>query len=94
VVTIANLGGALQSMTGWTLVSEAGGQSFRFPDGFTLAPGATVLVTSGPNRYLAPPVVFQWLKSDGTPSGSYVWNNDGETAVLRDAAGSTVSRFP
>jgi competence protein ComEC len=94
VVTIANLGGAPQSMTGWTLVSEVGGQSFRFPDGFTLAPGAAVLVTSGPNGYLAPPVVLQWLKSDGTPSGGYVWNNDGDPAALRDAAGSTVSRFP
>ncbi len=94
VVTIVNLGGAPQSMAGWTLVSEAGGQSFRFPDGFTLAPGATVLVTSGPNGYLAPQVVLQWLKSDGTPSGGYVWNNDGDTAVLRDAAGNTVSRFP
>ncbi|MCZ6788732.1 MAG: lamin tail domain-containing protein [Chloroflexi bacterium] len=94
VVTIANLGNAPQNMTGWMLVSEVGGQSFRFPSGYTLAPGATVLVTSGPNGYLALPAVLQWLKSDGTPSSGYVWNNDGDPALLMDADGNTVSRFP
>ena len=94
VVTIANLGSASQNMTGWMLVSEVGGQAFRFPGGYTLAPGATVLVTSGPTGNLAPPAVLQWLKSDGTPSKAYVWNNDGDPAILMDADGNTVSRFP
>ena len=94
VVTIINLGNAPQNMTGWMLVSEVGGQAFRFPSGYTPAPGATVLVTSGPNGHLAPPAVLQWLKSDGTPSKGYVWNNDGDTALLLDADGNTVSRFP
>ena len=94
VVTIVNLGSALQNMTGWMLVSEVGGQAFRFPNGYTLALGATVLVTSGPNGYLAPHAVLQWLKSDGTPSRGYVWNNDGDPAILMDADGNTVSRFP
>ena len=94
VVTIANLGNAPENMTSWMLVSEVGGQAFRFPSGYTLAPGATVLVTSGPNGYLAPPAVLQWLKSDGTPSKGYVWNNDGDPALLMDADGNTVSRFP
>ena len=94
VVTIVNLGNVPQNMTGWMLVSEVGGQAFRFPSGHTLAPGATVLVTSGPNGHLAPPAVLQWLKSDGTPSRAYVWNNDGDPALLMDADGNTVSRFP
>ncbi len=36
---------------------------------------------------------YVWLDSrrDLSP---YVWNNDGDTAVLRDAAGNTVSRLP
>ena len=45
-------------MTGWTLVSEIGGQVFRFPNGFTLAAGATVQITSGPHGYSAHPQLY------------------------------------
>ena len=94
VVTIVNGGGTPQEMSGWTLISEVGGQMFRFPDGFTLAAGATVQVTSGPNRYSDPPAVLQWLNADGTPRIANVWNNAGDPAVLKNAAGAIVSRFP
>ena len=94
VVTIANGGSAPQEMTGWTLISEVGGQVFRFPNGFTLAAGATVQVTSGPNGYSDPPAVLQWLNVDGTPRIANVWNNGGDPATLKNAAGAIVSRFP
>ena len=94
VVTIVNQGSAPQDMTGWTLVSEVGGQVFRFPDGFILAPGATVRITSGPNGYSDPPAVLRWLKADGSPYRGYIWNNDGDPATIRDAEGSAVSMLP
>lgn len=94
VVTIGNGGNAPQEMTGWTLISEVGGQVFRFPNGFILAVGATVQITSGPNGYSDPPAALQWLNVDGTPRIANVWNNDGDPATLKNAAGANVSRFP
>lgn len=94
VVTIANLGDASQDMSRWTLLSVTGNQRFLFPSGFTLASGATVKVTSGPNGYYAPPAVLQWLNSDGTPSKAFIWNNDGDPAVLYDNQGNVVSTLP
>ncbi len=94
VVTIANLGDASQDMSRWTLLSVQGNQRFIFPSGFTLAPGATVKVISGPNGYYAPPAVLQWLKTDGTPYVAYVWNDAGDPAVLYDNQGNVVSTFP
>ena len=48
VVTIINTGSTSQDMSGWTLVSEVGGQEFSFPDGFILAPEATCGSPAGP----------------------------------------------
>ncbi len=93
VVVIVNAGVSPQVMTGWELLSEEGRQRFVFPE-FTLDPGATVLVTSGRNGRQDPPGVLQWLKSDGSPYRGYVWNNDGDVAVLFDSGGNEVSRFP
>ena len=93
VVVIVNAGVSPQVMTGWELLSEEGGQRFVFSE-FTLDPGATVLVTSGRNGRQDPPGVLQWLKSDGSPYRGYVWNNDGDVAVLFDSGGNEVSRFP
>ena len=86
VVTIVNQGSASQDMTGWTLISEVGSQVFHFPDGITLAAGA--------ESYSDPPQVLQWLNADGTPRMSNVWNNSGDPATLRDAAGNVVSTYP
>ncbi|MBI4199181.1 MAG: lamin tail domain-containing protein [Chloroflexi bacterium] len=87
VVIIANLGGAPQDMSGWTLLSVQGNQRFAFPPGFVLNPGATVRVTSGPNAYANPPAVLRWTTQ-------YIWNNDGDPAVLYDSQAREVSRFP
>lgn len=93
-MTIANTGGSPQDMTGWTLTSETGGQEFRFPDDYVLDGGATVRITSGRDGYYDPPEVLQWLKADGTPSRGYIWNNDGDPAILTDASGNMIDRFP
>ena len=46
-VTVRNEGRAAVPLTGWQLHSLTGGQHFAFPDGTTLAAGATVSVWSG-----------------------------------------------
>ena len=74
--------------------SVVGEQQFVFSSGFTLAPEATVKVTSGTNAYTDPPNVLQWLKADGTPSKAFIWNNDGDPARLFDNLGNLVSTFP
>ena len=94
VVTITNQASVPQDMTGWTLESEVGGQVFPFPDGYVLAAGGTVRITSGLGSYSNPPAVLEWLKADGTPYLAYVWNNSGDPAVLYDDEGSVVSTFP
>jgi hypothetical protein len=69
-------------LSGWDIVSVVGPQLFTFP-AYTLQPGASVSVHSGPD---APPTggnVIRW-------TGAYIWNNDGDSAELRDPAGALV----
>ncbi|MCB0149851.1 MAG: lamin tail domain-containing protein, partial [Caldilineaceae bacterium] len=79
-VEMRNAGGTAADMTGWTLV-DAASYVYTFP-AFTLAAGATVMV---------------WVKA-GTDTaselfsgrGSAVWNNEGDTAVVKDNGGGVV----
>lgn len=86
IVTIVNKDSKSVNMTGWTLVSVKGNQVYTFPDGFTLAAGKTVYVTSGQNakqtgNYL------KWTTAN-------VHNNDGnDPAQLYDMNGSLISSF-
>ncbi|WP_061808952.1 S-layer homology domain-containing protein [Rossellomorea vietnamensis] len=84
VVTIKNNGKEDVDMTGWKLVSEEGNQSFDFPNGFVLKAGRTVHVTSGKYAAHNPPVYLKW-------TGSYIWNNEGDSSVIYNAKGVKVS---
>ena len=68
---------------GWRLC-DAARHCFRFPAGARLPAGGRVAVHTGRGR------------SDGSRfymgSGRAVWNNDGDTATLYDAAGAVVAR--
>ncbi len=82
-VEIRNLSGTAQIMTGWTL-SDAASHTFIFPV-FTLNAGATIKV---------------WVKSGANTatdlywgSGSAIWNNDGDTAYLRDSQGNLIDSY-
>lgn len=74
-VRLQNFGGTTAVLTGWTL-SDNDGHVYGFPGGFSLAPGAAVLV---------------WVKS-GTNNATNLywgsaqayWNNTGDTAFLRN----------
>jgi hypothetical protein len=79
-VTIRNVSSTSRSLKGWTL-RDASSHVYTFGT-FTLGAGRSVVVHTGKgtnsasNRYWG--------------SGSYIWNNTGDTAVLRTAAGATV----
>lgn len=76
-VEIKNLGGTAANMTGWTL-RDIVPHVFTFPS-FTLQPISTVKV---------------WTKSGSNNSGNLywgsgqaIWNNTGDTAILRNGSG-------
>ena len=82
-VRLRNTGASAVSMTNWTL-RDAVDTVYTFPT-FTLAPSGEVRV---------------WVKS-GTDDatnlywgrGSPVWNNTGDTAILRNASGAEIARL-
>ena len=74
-VRLENKGGTTAVLTGWTL-SDDDSHVYNFPGGFTLAPGAAVLV---------------WVKSGANNatnlywgSAQAFWNNTGDVAFLRN----------
>jgi hypothetical protein len=79
-VTLINSGGTGQALTGWTLRDEAD-TVYTFP-AFTLDAQAavTVWVKSGTNTTTD----LYWGRA------SAVWNNTGDSAILRDSGGETV----
>lgn len=83
-VAIQNFSGAAQNMTGWRLVSVVGTQTYYFPGGYVLGAGAMVRVHTGPDAWGNGASDLLW-------STAYIWNNDGDKAELRNAAGVVVS---
>ena len=87
-VVIANDGTVAQELTGWTLRSVTGSQSYSFPAGFVLAPGALVNVHSGSGaaaRHQPP--------SDLFATGAAIWRNEGDTAQLIDPSGHVIHQL-
>jgi Lamin Tail Domain len=75
-VQIHNFGEKPWTLTGWSL-RDVTGFKFRFPEGFTVQPDATVTIHtgSGKNR----PLHLYWGQ------GAYIWNNTGDKATLKNA---------
>lgn len=82
-VAITNAGTSLVDLTGWSLADESASHRYAFPTGFTLAAGATVTVYTACGTDTAG--FLYWCEQ-----GSAVWNNDGDTAFLRDPNGNIV----
>lgn len=82
-VEVVNGGNATVDLAGWTLSDEAG-HTYAFPDGnaSTLAPDASLKVRTGSGNDTA--TDLYWGRDRA------VWNNGGDTATLRDAAGNRV----
>jgi len=84
IVGIKNTGSVAVNLSGWTLVSVQGNQSYTFPS-YNLAGGGTVYVTSGPNAKLTTGYL-KWTTAN-------IWLNSGDPAKLLNAQGAVVSEF-
>ena len=83
-IELINEGDAPVDLEGYTLADE-GPHTYTFGP-FVLAPGATVRIHSG--RGTDTPTERYWGLA-----GDAVWNNDGDTAYLRDPAGTFVDAY-
>ncbi|HET7173271.1 MAG TPA: lamin tail domain-containing protein [Nocardioidaceae bacterium] len=81
-IELRNGGSGSVSLAGWR-ISDASIHTFAFPAGFTLPAGGTVRVHTGSGRDTATDLYWG--------EGSAVWNNDGDTATLRNGSGATVA---
>lgn len=81
---ITNTGDVAVDLRNWTLVSVRGNQQLKFANSLVLAPGASVVVTSGPNAHATAAGFVRW-------STSNIWNNDDDDAELYDADGHLVA---
>jgi lamin tail-like protein/uncharacterized protein DUF1524 len=80
-VVVGNGGTSPADLTGWSIHDEGAPHTYRFPAGYTLAPGASVTIRSGGP---AGPGELPWTNQN-------VWNNTGDTAYLVNAGGAVVS---
>lgn len=82
-VRIDNIGGAAVEMSGWSILSVVGPQTFFFPN-YQLEPGASVYVHSGPDAPASGGNQLRWTTS-------YIWNNSNDEARLITPGGAVVS---
>ncbi|WP_435335900.1 lamin tail domain-containing protein [Haloarchaeobius sp. TZWWS8] len=80
-VVFVNDGSRPVDMSGWT-VTDAAGNSYTVPAGFTLAAGASVTLHTGSGEDTATDLYWN--------SGSAIWNNDGDTVTVQTDNGETV----
>ena len=83
-VAFRNAGESALDLTAWTVRDEAG-HAYTFPDGFALAPGATVSLHTGAGEDTAE--TLYWGSTEA------VWNNDGDVVVVTNATGTEVLRY-
>ncbi|MGW5050356.1 lamin tail domain-containing protein [Actinokineospora sp. NPDC004072] len=80
-IALKNTSGSAKTITGWTLRDKQN-HVYKFP-ATTIGAGKYLYVRTGKGTNNA--TTRYWGKT------WYVWNNDGDTAYLRNAAGTTVS---
>jgi len=82
-VRISNSGSDPVTMTSWSLSDEGNKHVYRFPS-FTLSAGSSVTVYTGSGANTATALYMGFSQA--------VWNNDGDTATLKDTAGNIISQ--
>ncbi|MDT3397362.1 lamin tail domain-containing protein [Streptomyces sp. B1866] len=85
-VEILNGGAEPADISGWKLRADDAGHEFTFPTGATIQPGRRVRVYTD--------TVHRQYGGYSYGVGSPVWNHEGDTALLEDADGNTVSVLP
>ncbi|MGP4110454.1 choice-of-anchor K domain-containing protein [Streptomyces sp. 4N509B] len=85
-VEIMNRGSEPADISGWYLGADDSGQDFHFPAGTVLQPGQRIRVYTNETH----------PESGGFSYGVNrpIWNNKGDTALLQNTNGETVSDFP
>ncbi|VVB68044.1 Lamin Tail Domain protein [uncultured archaeon] len=83
-VEISNQGESDENLAGWKL-EDRQNHTYTFPD-FTLSAGASVRIHTGVGSDTSEDL--HWNRNTA------IWNNDGDTATLKDASGDIVSRYP
>ncbi len=81
-ILLKNTTTSSKTLTGWTL-RDASSHAYSFPR-FSLAAGKAVRVHTGSGSNTAGNLYWG--------EGYYIWNNTGDTATLRNSAGTVVSR--
>lgn len=81
-IRIKNTGTSKKSLNGWT-IRDKSNHVYRF-DGFTLRPGKSVTLHTGSGNDTGSNLYWE--------QDNYVWNNDGDTARLRDSHGRLKQR--
>ena len=81
-IRIKNTGTQSKNLTGWR-IKDVSGHLYRFPT-TKLGPGKTVTVHTG-NGTKRPG--HRYWRQD-----NYVWNNDSDTATLKNKSGSVIDR--
>jgi micrococcal nuclease len=82
-LTVESTAAGSLDLAGWS-VSDAGGNTYTVPEGTTLAPGDRLTLYSGAGTANASALYWD---HDGA-----VWNNAGDTVIVRNATGSVVLR--
>jgi hypothetical protein len=79
-ITYENTGDGELDLSGWTVTDDSG-TTYRFPDGFTLEPGAQVTLYTGSGTDTD--TELYWGQA------SEVWNNGADTMTVANANGET-----
>lgn len=82
-VVFHNGGTESLDISGWIVADDAG-HTYAFPEGAVVDPGETVTLRTGSGTDTA--TTYHWERSGA------VWNNDGDTVIVRNATGSMVLR--
>jgi len=80
-VTFENTGEQPLDISGWVLEDTAD-HSYTFPNGVTVDPQATITVRTGSGTNTNTELYWD--------SGSPIWNNNGDTIIVRTADGDTI----
>jgi hypothetical protein len=83
--TVTNIGSDAINLKDWKVVSTIGTNQFYKFSSFSLPPGKSVIVTSGPNAKVQLPDFLKW-------STGYKWTNTGDPGELLDVGGVVRAR--
>jgi len=81
---ISNPGTEEVDLAGWTVEDQSSRKPYTFPANTILGPGASVLLRSGPTA-------LHTVPGELTRTTASVWNDRGDSAILRNPEGKLVS---